>query len=575
VVAGRVSATDADGDVLTFSGTQATAKGSVVVDSNGTFSYTPSSVARHAASAATASALDRADSFTVTVSDGHGGTSSVLVSVPVGSANQAPGTATVNVGAADGSTGAVSGSVSATDADGDALTFSGTQATAKGSVVVNSNGTFTYLPTVAARHAASALGASALVKSDDFTITMTDNHGATVTIPVTVTISPKNTAPVASTPALGSPDGSTGAIAGTVVAVDAEGDALAYSGSTTTTKGTVTVSPTGTFTYTPTESARYAAGLTSATEAEKTDSFNVTIVDGYGATLTVPVRVTISPLLARVNFNFVYGSGSDLWTADARSALQAAADILSSYITVAAPVTLTYNVVGTSTGGSQLANASASFASGRDGFYGTVVQNKILNGVDSNGASADGTITWNFGQPWSFGPTVSRTQYDATEVALHEVLHTFGFLTGVGSPSNMDKNWTLYDKFLVAADGTAVVGTDFTYKSTYAANLTGGNGGLYFSGANAVAAYGGLVPLYTPSTWSAGSSVSHLNPSNRNANLQVMNPFESPGLGDRTLSPVEIGILKDLGYTVTAGSPISAFAFVGFGILLFRRNRRR
>jgi VCBS repeat-containing protein len=498
----------------------------------------------------------------------------VVVSVPVGAANKVPGTATVNVGAADASTGAVTGSVAASDPDGDALMFSGSTATAKGSLVVNSDGTFSYLPTPAARHAASAVGASASAKSDDFTITMSDDHGATVTIPVTVTVSPKNAVPVVSTPIMGSPDGSTGAIAGTIVAVDADGDTLAYTGSTTTSKGTVTVSPVGTFTYTPTASARYAAGSTSATAADKTDSFTVTIVDGYGATLTVPVSVSISPLLARISFNFVYGSGSEMWTADARSALQSAADILASYITVANPVTITYNVIGTSTGGSQLANASTSFASGRDGFYGTVVQNKILTGVDSNGSSADGTITWNFGQPWSFGSTVGRNQYDATAVALHEVLHTFGFLTGIGSPSNMDRNWTTYDSFLVASDGTAVVGTDFVYKSAYTANLTGGNGGLYFGGPNAVAAYGGLVPVYTPSTWSAGSSVSHLNPTNKNANIQVMNPFESTGLGDRVLSPVEIGILKDLGYTVNSGTPISAFVIVGFGIMLFRRNRR-
>jgi VCBS repeat-containing protein len=357
--------------------------------------------------------------------------------------------------------------------------------------------------------------------------------------------------------------------------VDADADALTYTGSTATTKGTVTVSSDGTFTYTPTASARYAAGSTSATAADKSDSFSVTVVDGYGGSLTVPVSVTISPLLARVSFNFVYGTGSDLWTSDARSALQAAADILSSYITVTAPVTITYNVVGSSTGGSQLANASTSFASGRDGFYGTVVQSKILTGVDPNGSAADGTITWNFGQPWSFGSTVPRNKYDATAVALHEVLHTFGFLTGIGSPSNMDKNWTTFDKFLVAADGTAVVGTDYVYKTAYISNLTGGNGGLYFGGANAVAAYGGLVPVYTPSVWSSGSSVSHLDPSNNNADNQVMNPSVSTGLGARVLSSVEVGVLKDLGYTVTSGTPISAFAFFGFGVLLFRRNRRR
>lgn len=573
VVTGTVSATDADNDSLTFSGSQSTAKGSVVVNSNGTFTYTPTASARHAASSSAATALDKADSFTVTVSDGHGGTSSVAVSVTVGAANQTPSAGVVNLGSADVATGAISGTITGADPDSDALTFNGTQTTAKGTVVVNSNGTFTYTPLASARHAAASLTANAAVKTDDFVITMSDGHGGTVSVPVTVTISPKNAAPVAGSPASGSPNLETGAVSGSVIAVDADGDSLTYTGSTTTSKGTVSVSSNGTFTYTPTESARYAAGASNATVADKTDTFTITIADGYGGTVVVPVSVTVSPVVARVTFNFVYGAGSSYWTPEAKAALEKAADILSSTIVVTSPVVITYNVVGTRTSGSSLANASTTFSSGADGFYGTVVQTKILTGVDTNGSAADGTITWNFAQPWSFTDEVSRTQYDATATALHEILHTFGILTGVGSPSNMDKNWTIYDSFLVTANGTKLVGTDYVYNTAYRTNLTGNNGGVYFGGANAVAAYGGPVPLYTPSTWIQGSSLSHLDPSNEGASAQVMNPYVTTGLDARELSPVEIGILKDLGYSVSSGTPISAFVF-GFGFLLFGRRRR-
>ena len=51
-----------------------------------------------------------------------------------------------------------------------------------------------------------------------------------------------------------------GAVTGLVVASDADGDTLSYGGSTTTTKGSVIVTPvSGGFIYTPTAAARHRA----------------------------------------------------------------------------------------------------------------------------------------------------------------------------------------------------------------------------------------------------------------------------------------------------------------------------
>ena len=51
-----------------------------------------------------------------------------------------------------------------------------------------------------------------------------------------------------------------------------------------------------------------------------------------------------------------------------------------------------------------------------------------------------------------------------------------------------------------------------TFNTAYNPNLTGGDAGLYFGGANAVAANSGNpVPLYTPNPWESGSSMSHLD----------------------------------------------------------------
>ena len=91
VVSGSVSATDADGDRLTYSAPASTAKGGVSVNaSTGAFTYTPTVEARNTAAAPGATAADRVDAFTVTVVDGRGGTASTAVTVAVSPTPGAP-----------------------------------------------------------------------------------------------------------------------------------------------------------------------------------------------------------------------------------------------------------------------------------------------------------------------------------------------------------------------------------------------------------------------------------------------------------------------------------------------------
>ncbi|MEO3760658.1 Ig-like domain-containing protein [Mycobacterium sp. B14F4] len=292
-VTGTITASDLDNDALTFSGSASTPKGAVVVNSDGSFTYTPTPEARHTAAADTATPDQKADAFSVTVTDGHGGTTAVPVTVTISPSNSAP-TGTTTVNPPDPAFGVVIGAVTGTDTDGDALTFSGTATTAKGSVVVNTDGTFGYTPNPVARHAAAADGATDADKQDTFDITIADGHGGLTTVPVTVAISPANIAP-SGTANPGSPDPATGVVTGTVTGADTDGDTLTYTGSTTTAKGTVDVNTDGSFTYTPNSVARHAAAADDATDADKQDTFTVTIADAHGGTTTVPVTVTISP----------------------------------------------------------------------------------------------------------------------------------------------------------------------------------------------------------------------------------------------------------------------------------------
>lgn len=372
-----------------------------------------------------------------------------------------------------------------------------------------------------------------------------------------------------------------GVIGGSVNAVDPENDKITYT-FTQPTHGTVSVDSNGNYVYTPNDPGW--TGTDSFTVSAKDTGlhinlFNLSRPDSTEATVTI-VQNGGAP---QVGYTFVFGKGARYWSSDARAALENSALDLAGYFVVTQPVIITYDVTGQKTfTGSTLASAGSDLVDTVPGFYGTVVQQKILTGVDANGSAADGQIDWNFGYSWALGNTVAPNQYDFESTALHELLHSFGFLSVIDSAgNNTDPNWTTFDSFVVAYDGTNTVSpinhTTYVWNTAYNSDLTGGSGpygGLYFGGPNAEAAYGGKpVPLYTPRPWESGSSMSHLDDATfTGANSQLMNAVSDTGLGIRTLSTIEIGILKDLGYTMT--SPPQTLAIVIIGFAFIRRRRR-
>ncbi|WP_018354492.1 Ig-like domain-containing protein [Mycolicibacterium hassiacum] len=290
-VGGKVTATDAEKDKISYAATVPPEKGTVKISSTGAYTFTPTAAARHAAAASTASPADKEATITITVTDAYGGVSTETVTVPVVPKNSAP-TAKAKVDKPDPVGGTVTGRIDVTDADGDAPTYTVVTQPAKGAVTVNPDGTFTYTPTAAARDAAR-LSRTKVV--DKFTVRVDDGYGGARTVTVPVTVAPSNSAPGSATPEVGSPS-STGVVKGSVIATDPDNDSLTYSGSTRTAKGRVTVSRNGTFTYTPTTAARKKAGSDTATAADKTDTFVIYVTDKYGAVIPVEVEVPINPL---------------------------------------------------------------------------------------------------------------------------------------------------------------------------------------------------------------------------------------------------------------------------------------
>ncbi|WP_328361381.1 Ig-like domain-containing protein [Mycobacterium sp. NBC_00419] len=367
---------------------------------------------------------------------------------------------------------------------------------------------------------------------------------------------------------------SSGVISGSLNAVDPEGDPIVYSVTQNPHYGSVTVDSAGNYTYTP---GSGFDGVDAFTIAAADTGLHINLLDPLRSASTgALVSVTQNDTAIRVAFNFIFGSGAQYWSSAARAALQSTAIYLSSYINAPAAVTITYDVTGEySFFTSTLASAGSDLVSTDPGFYNTVVQKKIQTGVDSNGAAADGQITWNFKYSWAFGDSVAAGQYDFQSTALHELVHTLGFLSVIDSAgNNTGNNWTTFDGFVVTSTGTHPINGSYNWLSSYDSNLTGGGLGLYFGGTNAMAANNGHpVPLFTPNPWQSGSSMSHLDDTKfTGSNAKLMNASTDTGLGVRTLSAIEIGILKDLGYDASVPPQNVALFVIGF---VFIRRRKR
>ncbi|MCF6389097.1 M4 family metallopeptidase [Mycobacterium sp. MBM] len=228
------------------------------------------------------------DGMQLYVADAAAGALQVVSLVP---ANQRP-TVAAPTGTGDPVTGKVTGSTGVTDADGDPLTITVLTKPTKGTIAFGPDGTFTYTPTATARHLAAADTAPLSALTDTVTITVDDGRRGVVQQNITVAVVPANTAPTVKV-TVGRPNSATGVITGTVRASDANRDRIYYDGTAATLTGTLVVAANGKFTYTPTVTARHAAAT--ADPAAKTETVTITVDDGHGGVVAVPVTMSILP----------------------------------------------------------------------------------------------------------------------------------------------------------------------------------------------------------------------------------------------------------------------------------------
>ncbi len=189
---GNVGGADPDADRLTYTITGQPARGKASVDSTGNWTYQANPEARHALY--TTPGAPTTDTFTVTTSDGLGGTTTTTVTVTLTKYNQNPGGSTA-VDGPTGSNGTVVIAPSYTDPDGDDVKVTVTihpEDAAKGFLRANPDGSYTFLPTQAAANNSFLAGVNGQPDHPDrkatFTVTATDPYGGTHTEDVDVEI---------------------------------------------------------------------------------------------------------------------------------------------------------------------------------------------------------------------------------------------------------------------------------------------------------------------------------------------------------------------------------------------------
>ena len=237
-----LTATDIDGDDLSWSVISGATNGEASVDGSGLVNYVP------------AADFNGSDVFTVQVSDA-GLTDTITVNVTVTPVNDAPvvveGNA-VSITTAEDTEKSLT--LNASDIDGDSLSWSVASPASNGSATVSA-GVVNYAP-----------GAS-FNGNDSFAVAVTDGTD-TVTVQVNVTVTAENDAPVIDqeTASIATDEDTQGSV--TLSASDPEGTALNWTISSAAANGSAGVSASGVVTYDP------------EANFNGTDSFTVMVSDG-------------------------------------------------------------------------------------------------------------------------------------------------------------------------------------------------------------------------------------------------------------------------------------------------------
>ncbi len=248
---------DVDGDTLSIVSFDQPANGSVVLNPDGTFTYTPSGN------------YFGVDSFDYTITDGEF-QDTATVNITINAANDAPDTVEDNITVEEDSFITFDVLANDSDVDGDTITLESFTLPTEGTLVQNPDGTFTYTP------------APDFNGTDSFTYTVTDGTASRVEN-VNITVDPENDTPITLSDSATTQEDNSVVIDVLANDSDPDGDALSVTAFTQGANGTVAINPDGTVTYTPNA------------DFNGNDSFTYIANDGNGGTVTETVTVQVNP----------------------------------------------------------------------------------------------------------------------------------------------------------------------------------------------------------------------------------------------------------------------------------------
>ena len=258
-----MTATDVDADPLSYSPVTGPAHGTLTLNPNGSFSYVPVTY------------FHGTDSFTFKANDGQLDSNISAVTLTVNHVNQAPVTTNATVVGNENTT--ITGLVPATDVDADPLTFSKMSSPVHGTLTLNSNGSYSYVP------------ATNFYGTDSFTFKANDGQLDSNVATLTFTVQHLNQAPVAANGTAIGDENTT--LTGMVAATDVDGNAVTYAQVTGPAHGTLILNDNGSFSYVP---VTYFHGIDSFTFKA-----NDGLLDSNVATITLTVRhVNQAPVAA-------------------------------------------------------------------------------------------------------------------------------------------------------------------------------------------------------------------------------------------------------------------------------------
>ena len=248
---------DPDGDRLSVA-TAAADNGTVVINPNGTLTYTPRAD------------FNGTDTITYTISDGNGGFSTATVALTVVPANDPPVAVADTAATNEDTPVTLAVLLNDRDIDGNPLTVT-TANSPDGSVVINSDGTITFTPNADFNGTAK------------ITYTISDGAGGTASATATVIVAPVNDPPIATNDTATTNEDTPVTVSVLANDRDVDADTLTVT-SASSPDGRVTLNANGTITFTPNADFNGVATVAYA------------ISDGKGGTASATVAITVTPV---------------------------------------------------------------------------------------------------------------------------------------------------------------------------------------------------------------------------------------------------------------------------------------